>query len=123
MDDTDRITSFSSQAADLGDMLYTANRDIKRLIAERNYAKTLKGAAVAQLTIARQERDAARSEIATYRKTLDEVSEIATKAIDERDALRAIAQAALDKGSDRELVYAPLYQQALEAIASEPQDK
>lgn len=79
--------------------------------------------AQAEYNAAVAERDAARSEIATYRKTLDEVSEIATKAIDERDALRAIAQAALDKGSDRELVYAPLYQQALEAIASEPQDK
>lgn len=41
----------------------------------------------------------------------------------EADALRAIAQAALDRGGDTELVYAPLYQQALEDIASEEQDE
>lgn len=36
--------------------------------------------------------------------------------------LRATAQAALDKGGDRELIGAPIYQQALEDIASEEQD-
>ena len=48
--------------------------------------------------------------------------------IAERDALREvvselrlIAQTALDHGGDMELVYAPLYQAALEDIASEPQ--
>ena len=39
------------------------------------------------------------------------------------EAIRAIAQTALDRGGDKELVYAPLYQQALEDIASEPQDE
>ncbi len=54
------------------------------------------------------ERDAARAELAELREELA--------------ALRAIAQAALDNGGDMELVYAPLYQQALEDIASEEQD-
>lgn len=41
---------------------------------------------------------------------------------EELAARRAIAQNALDHGGDKELVYAPLYQKALEDIASEEQD-
>lgn len=63
------------------------------------------------------------SEIETVLDYVQQIEDRAEAAEAERDALRAIAQAALDKGGDMELVYAPLYQQALEDIASEPQDE
>ena len=83
---------------------------------------------------AEAERDALRA------KLLDELSDSELQRLQaaaERDALREevaalreqiawarwVAQNALNRGGDKELVYAPLYQQALEDIASEEQDK
>lgn len=68
------------------------------------------------------ERDAARAERDALRDDNIRTAGILGAVMRERDKLRAIAQAALDNGGDRELVYAPLYQQALEDIASEEQD-
>ena len=58
-----------------------------------------------QLADVEAERDALRSEVATYRKTLDEVSEIGTSAIDERDALRAALVSLVDGKSEFDIEY------------------
>ena len=61
------------------------------------------------------------SEIETVLDYVRQIENRAEAAEAERDALRLIAQTALDHGGDMELVYAPLYQAALEDIASERQ--
>lgn len=81
---------------------------IARLIAERDYTKTLKNAAVEQLTIARQERDAARAQLASmiedYQSRLVDAFNDTGKAVMERDATReelAIARKVMDKVADQ----------------------
>lgn len=83
------------------------------------------------------ERDALREEVALLNAAIESDAENRIEAHDaanqarafaadlreELAVLRAIAQNALDHGGDRELVYAPLYHQALEDIASEPQEE
>ncbi len=60
-----------------------------RIVAERDYTKTLKDAAVEQLTIARQERDAA---IAERDAAREEAAALHERVLRLRDACESVAQ-------------------------------
>lgn len=134
VDEYKQVVGWLQKAIASRDDAYAA---LKVALAERDTARETHRGLVAERDAAIAERDALREEVGLLHAAIESDAESRIAAHDaanqarafaadlreELAALRAIAQNALDHGGDRELVYAPLYQQALEDIADEPQDE